>query len=121
MQSTTLDETIYKIDTSGKVRFLRVYNQGAELIQESGVMGGAVVPHKRTCSPKNVGRSNETTAEQQAIKEGQSIITNKLKGNYTKDPSGKSNVVLPMLAKSYDKESKKVDWDNAYVQIVGSP
>jgi ATP-dependent DNA ligase len=109
---------VYKLDSKGKVRVLHVYTDGADLIQESGLLDGKLTEHRNTCVAKNVGKSNETTAEEQARKEAASKIETKMStGYFDTVAEAKANVVkMPMLAKSYKNEKNKVDWDNAYVQ-----
>ena len=115
-----MNKTIYKLDSAGRLRFLTIRTEGAELIQESGLLNSASpVEHRSACTPKNVGRSNETTAEQQAELEGESTYTEKIKEGYsTTVAAAESNViVLPMLAKEYKKEAHKIDWSKpVYVQ-----
>ena len=111
-------KTIYKIDSKGKARFLHVYAEGAWLIQESGQVGTEnVVEHRSECSPKNVGRSNATTAEEQAVSEAESKIETKMSTGYfdSIEAAEETTVLLPMLAKSYDKEAHKVEYP-CYVQ-----
>ena len=108
---------IYKLDSKGRVRILHVYTEGADLIQESGLIDGQLVKHESTCVPKNIGKANETTAIEQAEAEAHSKIETKMSTGYfdsIEDAEG-SDVILPMLAKSYDKESHKVEYP-CYVQ-----
>jgi DNA ligase-1 len=116
----TITKHIYKKDTSGNIRFLTVRVEGADLVQISGVVGtDNPVEHRKTCKAKNVGRSNETTPEQQALLEFESKWKNKLSEGYfeSEGEAKASAVLLPMLAKSYEKEAKKIKWDgNVYVQ-----
>jgi len=104
-------KTIYKIDSKGKSRFLHVYAEGAWLVQESGQVGTTnAVIHRSECKPKNVGKANETTAEEQAIAEATSKIETKMTTGYfeTLEEAKNTNVILPMLAKDYNKERNKV-------------
>lgn len=113
-------KTIYKLDSAKKLRFLRVRTNGATLIQESGVVGSEnIVTHESVCVAKNVGRSNETKPEEQAQLEAASKIETKLSTGYfpTKEEAKDGKVILPMLAKEYKKEVKKIDWKgDVYVQ-----
>lgn len=104
---------LYKKDSKGKIRVLNIYTDGAKLIQESGLYGGKLVVNSTICKPKNVGRSNETTAEEQAVLEKDAKIKDKLtKGYFTNIEDAKQvEVILPMLAKDYKKESHKIDWE----------
>lgn len=112
--------TIYKTDTSGKLRFLTASTESSDLIQTSGVVDtDKPVTHRKTCSRKNIGRSNETSPEDQAILEMNSLISGKLTEGYFKTINEAQNevVILPMLAKSYDDEKHKIDWTKpVYIQ-----
>lgn len=108
---------IYKKDSKGKIRELHVYSNGAQLIQVSGLIDGNKITHYSICEPKNVGRSNETTCEEQANFEAMAKIQSKMsEGYFDSINDAKNNVViLPMLAKDYKKESHKVVYP-CYVQ-----
>jgi DNA ligase-1 len=110
---------IYKKDSTGKVRVLHIYTIGAELYQESGVLGGAMVVNKSTSKPKNLGKANETTPEQQAVLEAKSKIEKKMTAGYfdTIEETQTEEVILPMLAKSFGDESHKINWNMpVYIQ-----
>ena len=110
-------ETVYKKDSKGKVRKLTINAIDGKVHQISGLMDGKKVEHVSTSKPKNIGKANETTITEQAVLEAAAKIKNKLDQGYFKTVAETDKeVILPMLAKSYDKESKKVDWSNAYVQ-----
>lgn len=105
--------TLYKIDSKGKTRVLNVYTEGADLVQTAGILGGNLVENRKTCKPKNVGKSNESTAEQQALSEMESKIAEKLKEDYfrTLEEAQNTEVILPMLAHSYEDHAKKITWE----------
>lgn len=111
---------IYKKDTKGKLRFLNAFVIGDELVQESGVIGTKnPIEHRKTCKGKNIGRANETTPAEQAEKELQSLITEKLKEGYfkTEAEAETTDTLFPMLAKDFKKESHKIDWsEDVWVQ-----
>lgn len=111
--------TLYKKDSSGKTRFLEIKTEGSDLIQTSGVLGtNSPTEHRKTCQSKNIGRSNETKSEEQAILEMESKIREKLTEGYfrTIEECKTEVVILPMLAKSYNDEEKKIDWNNCFIQ-----
>lgn len=114
-------ETIYKKDSKGKVRYLSITTEGNLLVQTSGVLDTPnPVVNKSVCEPKNVGKANATTAEEQAISEAQSKITEKMRQGYFKtieeaQAEGGQDFLLPMLAKDYKKEKSKVKMP-CYVQ-----
>lgn len=112
-----VNKTLYKKDTSGKIRMLTISTQDGLLIQESGVLGGKIVVHDSVSKPKNVGRANETTSAEQARLEAESKLKKKLDEGYfeTQKEAEKTEVILPMLAKDFEKEKKKVKFP-AFIQ-----
>lgn len=107
-----MNKKLYKKDSKGKIRELHVYSDGDTLYQISGLIDGKKVTHSSVCKPKNVGKSNETTPEEQAIKQAESKIAEKIKEGYfeTIEEAEKSEVILPMLAKDFNKEKKKIKY-----------
>ena len=106
-------QTLYKKDTSGKIRYLDVSTIGATLIQTSGVVGTEnPITHQKECKGKNLGKKNETSPSVQATKELESLITEKLQEGYFKtiEAAQTEETLFPMLAKDYKKEFKKIDW-----------
>ena len=101
--------TIYKKDSSGKIRFLEISAKEDTVIQTSGVVGtDNPVTNISQCEPKNVGKVNSTTAEEQAILEAVSKLTEKMRLGYFEtmeeaEAKGGSSFLLPMLAKDYKK------------------
>jgi DNA ligase-1 len=110
--------TLYKKDSKGKIRILNIYTEGAELVQEAGLLEGSLVMNRKVCKPKNEGRSNATTPEEQAISEMESKIAEKLKEDYfrTQEEAQTIQVILPMLAKDYKEHNHKIDWRTAAIQ-----
>jgi len=111
-------KTLYKKDSKGKIREWTICTIDDELIQKSGIVDCKLVEHNKLCKSKNVGKSNSTTGSEQAILEMESLIKSKLSEGYfnTKDEAENEQVILPMLASDYNKFSKKIDWNNCWVQ-----
>tara|TARA_R110000796_G_scaffold181330_1_gene297905 strand:+ start:42464 stop:43519 length:1056 start_codon:yes stop_codon:yes gene_type:complete len=103
-------DTLYKKDSKGKLRLLDISTDGATIIQVSGLINGKAVTSVSQCEGKNIGRSNETTPEEQAELEAEAKFIKKLKEGYFKTQQEAIDVVvmLPMLAKVFGKEEKKV-------------
>ncbi len=103
---------LFKKDSKNKIRIWKIYTKGAELIQEAGLLEGKLVKNAKFCTGKNIGKSNETTPERQALLELESTWLSKKDEGYfeTLDEVNSIEVILPMLAKSYNDEKKKVDW-----------
>lgn len=110
--------SIYKKDSTGKIRVITIEANGDQIVQGSGVFGSSkIVYHTKTAKPKNLGKSNETTAEQQAELEVASFIKDKLTKAYflTSEEAEESVVIMPMLAKDYNKEKHKIKWGEEVV------
>lgn len=112
--STTNLQTLYKIDSTGKVRqwTITCYYNGAKSYYEveHGVKGGAMVSSRTNFTEgKNIGRANETTAEQQCLAEAKSLWLKQIqrKGYSRSVPLKKK--FSPMLAKSYNKPGTDIN------------
>lgn len=112
---------LYKKDTKWNIRYIDImFSELWELIQISWIVW-TTNPVKvfKICKPKNIWKSNETTSPQQASIEASAMIKDKLTKGYfssIEELSSSDDVILPMLAKDFTKEQKKVDWDNCFVQ-----
>lgn len=111
---------LYKKDTKWNIRFLSITAIWDVLMQISWIeWTSSPITASKICKPKNIWKSNETTWEAQAIQEADSLIKDKLTKGYfysIEELSSSDDVILPMLAKDFTKEQKKVDWDNCYIQ-----
>lgn len=111
-------KALFKLDSKKKVRFWSIHNKGSKLIQQSGLLDGKKVEHTKICTGKNIGKSNETTPKEQALLELESEYKSKLDEGYfpTIKEAEEEEVILPMLAKSYEDYAKKISWESAFVQ-----
>lgn len=121
--------TLYKKSSSGKVmkwslsvkKNEKQHDRDSEyydIVTEHGYVDGAMqYDYQQVFCGKNIGRSNETTIEEQALAEATSKWKKQKDRGYTEDPSGEANmeVILPMLAQKY-KERKKYIKFPCYVQ-----
>ena len=80
--------TLFSRTSTGAVQQWTVQIDGNKFRVESGQTDGKKVLSEWTvCEPKNVGRANATTAEEQAVCEAQSKWDKKVKLGYTTDVS----------------------------------
>ncbi len=94
------------------------------LIRYSKRLGGEYVAKTVPVSSKNIGRSNETTPQQQALLEMESRINKQLDKGYVRtlaeaeQPATNGlGLKKPMLAQPIDKvKPESIDWENAYAQ-----
>lgn len=100
--------TLHKLDSKGKVRVWSVSTEGGTYSVSHGLLDGAQQNTLVVCEPKNVGRSNETTAESQAISEAQGLWNKQKdrKGYTVEIPTTQPN--LPMLAHKYKDHKHKI-------------
>jgi len=106
-------ETIYKVDSKGKVREWRMEIDGANYRTVAGIQGGQQVTSGwKEAHPKNVGRSNATTAEEQAVAEVDAKYTKKLDGEYheTLETTAKAKFFNPMLATKWEDLKDGIDY-----------
>ena len=100
--------TLYTRDASGTVRFWRMElnpERPDQYRTVAGVLGGAEVPSGwTTATPKNVGRSNETSSVEQAVLEVEAQYQKKRDRKYHDDPDnvGGYKFFAPMLAQKYE-------------------
>jgi len=106
---------LYSRDVLGNVRVWWVEQKNEQYRVCSGIDGGQiVVSDYTTCEVKNLGKKNETTGEQQATKECESLIKKKLKTKYFEDIKDVDNpsYIKPILAESYKDYSHKVIFED---------
>ncbi len=120
MTTTINKKTLFKIDSKNKVRVWSIWNEEDMICQEAGLLDGKLVYNTKKATPKNIGRSSESSGEEQAIKEIESTYKQKFDEGYftTVEEAKEIEIILPMLAKSYKDEKHKIDWekDKIYVQ-----
>jgi len=112
--------TLYKKTSTGADQAWTVSVVGNQIITKYGQVGGKIQETPpTTCEGKNIGKANETTAEDQALSEAQSLWEKKLKKDYSEslDKARKGEAsslieggILPMLAKRYDQDGEKIVW-----------
>ena len=71
------------LSQTGKVKFIEVEVDGPYLITRWGYVDGKVQETKELCQPKNVGKTNETTAEEQAVFQFERKIKKKIEEGYS--------------------------------------
>lgn len=98
-----ISDPIFKRGTDGKIRQWNFIVDGDKWAVLSGIMGGTPTQSKwTTAKPKNVGKANATTAEQQAMAEGVAKREEKLRSEYRANVADLDNVPTgPMLAATY--------------------
>jgi len=97
-------QTLYKVDTKGKLREWTMHIDGNSFYAVKGLVEGKKTQDKPTVTiAKNVGRSNETTAKQQAELEAKAKFQKKLDSGYALNEidAQEKKFYEPMLAHNY--------------------
>jgi len=97
--------TLYKRATTGKITQWTIEIENNKYRTTSGYVDGAKTTTEWTvCKGKNIGRSNETTDSQQALKDAKSLWDKKLEKGYFSNQSKVDNesYFKPMLAKDWN-------------------
>lgn len=98
---------LYKYTVKGAIQTWQITADDDEFFTEEGIQGGTITTSKPTvCKPKNVGRSNETTPEQQALLEAQAKWQKKVDGGYNEILTDEKKFFEPMLAHEISKYEK---------------
>ncbi len=102
--------TLYKKTTIGKVQTWQIVIDGDKYRTISGQQDGKKIQNSwTTCLPKNVGRANATTGEEQAIKEAVAKHDKKLESGYHLNVENieKKRFYEPMLAQDFKNKNRQ--------------
>ena len=103
-------DRLYKRTKTGATQVCSISVTGGTFYVEFGQLDGKMQTEPTECFPVNVGKSNETTAEEQAIKEARAKWTKKVKSGYSVDISAPVTVQLPQLVKKYLDNKDKIKY-----------
>ena len=97
---------------SDKLRAWSCWTEDNEVIVEHGQLGGKLTQKRYAAEPKNRGRSNETSAIEQAVLEAEAKLVLQLKRGYYKTQEEAMNHVefTPMKCLDYKDHAKKVKY-----------
>lgn len=113
-------DTLYKTTSTGATQTWTIYHDGDEIFTKFGPEGGTIQTSAREkIAGKNLGKKNETTANEQARLEAESRWRKKLGSGYVKTKAelghgaaddSVGEAVWPTLAKSYRKDGDKIEF-----------
>jgi hypothetical protein len=105
---TTQHVTLYHQGKNGAIYSWKIRVDGASIKTEYGQVDGAKTHASKNAEPKNGGRANATTAEQQAVKEAAAMWQHRIDRKYFKPPDeAKEELFLPRLAQDFAKHGEK--------------
>lgn len=105
--------TIYKKTKTGATQTWSVEVEGDKYRTSSGQLDGKIQVSEWTiCYPKNVGKANASTAEEQAITEAIALRKKKLEGGYFEDVAdiGNKKFFEPMLAEKWEDRKGEISY-----------
>lgn len=98
--------TLYKYTATGKVQEWTIEVESNTFWTVDGLKDGKLTKSAPTvCMGKNIGRANETSPSEQAMREAQSKFQKKLDKGYNEKLTKEKRFFEPMLAKQYDDYS----------------
>ena len=100
--------TLYKTTKTGAIQQWSIEVSGQTFTCIYGQVGGKLQSQQTICKSVNIGKSNETTPEQQAQLESAALIAKKIKSGYSYDKSAPVTVQLPMKVKAYQDQLHNV-------------
>ncbi len=104
---------LYKYTTKGQPQQWQIVVDGDSFYTIEGIVGGQLTESAPTvCEGKNIGRANETTPKEQALKEAAARHQKKLDKSYNPVLTTEKKFFEPMLAKIYLQNGKKPDTNN---------
>lgn len=91
----------------GELRQWQVWTEGPDIVTSYGTVGGKLQQSRKAASAKNIGRSNETSPDEQAEAEAKSLWQYKIDRKYSAtQKEAKEPLNLPMLAHSFEGTKK---------------
>ena len=100
--------TLYKTTKTGAIQQWSIEVSGPTFTCIYGQVGGKLQSQQTICKSVNIGKSNETTPEQQAQLESAALITKQIKSGYSYDKSAPVTVQLPQKVKAYQDQLKNI-------------
>lgn len=109
---------LYKHTSKGQIQQWQVVVDGDKFYTIEGIKNGKLTTSKPTvCLPKNVGKKNEVSSNEQAIKEAQAKHQKKLDHGYAeKLADSGAKYFEPMLAEDY--KNKETGEPNSWIEEV---
>lgn len=106
--------TLYKKTAKGDLQQWTIWTTGATIHTEYGKVDGKLQRSAgKDAKPKNVGRSNETSAKRQALLEAKSLWRKQQKKGYQKTQHAAltEEIYLPMTAQTFSsRPASKITW-----------
>lgn len=113
--------TLYKLNSSGKQMEWSIFtNEDGKVLIKRGLTDGKIAESSTQSIAKSIGKSNETTPAQQAVKDALSKWKKQLDKNYVENLADIDEPLhlLAPLALKYQKYAKHVNWEEGVVCLT---
>jgi DNA ligase-1 len=111
---------LYKYTSKGQIQQWQIVADGDTFYTIEGIKDGKLTTsHTTKCTPKNLGKRNETTGVQQALAEAQAKFKKKQDKGYNEKITDKKEYFEPMLASPL--EECDIEWSNEEVKKFIQP
>lgn len=109
--------TLYGKDSAGALKLWEVFTRNEVIVVRHGKLGGKIQEKQTIAAPMNIGRSNATTASEQADTEALAKWTKQKKKGYFEDKEEALGFVTrtPMKAQNFNDYAHKVKYP-CYIQ-----
>ena len=103
---------LYSKTATGAINYWKCWVEGAHVCVGWGQIDGAEQNARFECKPKNEGRSNATTAHEQAVKEAIAKWHKQIKKKYSEklETAGETKRIKPMLAAPFEDHKHKLTY-----------
>ena len=102
-------KTLYGKNKDGSFKVWSISVEGNKITITHGKENGKMQTKTEEIAGKNIGRSNETSPEQQALLEAQSRYKKQLDKGYREDKESLEDIkLLPMLSMDYNKQGHRM-------------
>lgn len=103
--------TLYGLNKNAGLKTWSIWTESEILYIEHGKLNGKLQLKSEVVVGKNIGKSNETTAAQQAELEAKSRINKQVDKGYRENPDDLKELdILPMLAHDYLKQGHRIEY-----------
>jgi len=103
--------TLYGLNKNAGLKTWSIWTESEILYIEHGKLNGKLQLKAEVVAGKNIGKSNETTASQQAELEAKSRINKQVDKGYRENPDDLKELdILPMLASDYLKQGHRIEY-----------
>lgn len=113
-----METTLYSKSSTGNLLIWNIKTKGDSYIVTHGRLNGKLQTKTTKAKPKNIGKSNATTAEEQAVVEAKAkVVAQRKKGYYDTKEEALSHVEFtPMTLANWKDHNSKITYP-CYVQI----